>query len=155
MGKKRPRKASLRGWWHALPFLLSAFAVFFLFTWLEAQRLKNEYRANALVSEIWEVRARIQKLQEQSHYLNRMERMDRQAPSLELIEANPDQIVLVRAGEERVHTPKTNVKDARARTARPTRTVIFDFDLPPAPTRTDPLEAIAQAVGSTAEQSGD
>ena len=154
MAKKRTRRVSLRGWWHALPFLVSAFAVFFGFAWLEAERLKNEYRASGITEEIWEVRASIRKLREQRHYLNRMERMERHAPSLELIEANPDQIILIEATAELVSTGDSLRADTHVAERRATRSVVFNFEVSPETSVPNTRDTVAEVTQLNTSQAG-
>lgn len=127
MGKRRYRKASLRGWWRSLPFLLSAFGLLFTCAMLEARLLNNEYRSNALTTEIWEVRAEMKKLRDRRHYLNRMERMDSQAPALSLVPADPEQIVPIEIEAEDDRTARRVKRPART----PSRSVVMRLVAPP------------------------
>lgn len=96
----------------------------FLFAWLETERLNNEYRAQDLAEEIIEVNASIAKLQEQRYHLKRMERMEQEAPSLFLREANPGQIVIIR-GEAREPALPLRSQTAAREEKVTTRSVVF------------------------------
>lgn len=124
MSRRRPTRVTLRGWWHSLPFLASGFGLMFLFAWLETERLNNEYRAQELAEEIIKVNASIAKLQEQRYHLKRMERMEQEAPSLFLREANPGQIILIQ-GEERDAPLPSRSQTALREEAVSTRSVVF------------------------------
>lgn len=126
MPKRRPKGGGLRGWWRSIPFLLAGFGLMFLFTWLERQRLNNEYRAQELTEEISEVKARMRKLHEQRHHLNRMERMEHEAPLLDLVEADPGQIILIRAKNEgQILAPSPSREAERVRTALTRSATLF------------------------------
>lgn len=124
MPRRRPTRVTLRGWWRSLPFLASGFGLMFLFAWLETERLNNEYRAQDLAEEIIEVNASIAKLQEQRYHLKRMERMEQEAPSLFLREANPGQIVIIQGEEFDAPLPSRSQTAAREEKVA-TRSVVF------------------------------
>ena len=125
MSRRRPTRTTLRGWTRGLPPLAACFGVMFLFAWLEGQRLDNEYRAQDLTEEILEVKAKIEKLREQGYHLNRLKRMEKEAPDLFLREADPGQIVIIR-GELRVETPaSTNSHYAERRPGPSRRSVVL------------------------------
>ena len=127
MSRRRPKGAGLRGWWRSIPFLMAGFGLMFVFTWLETQRLDNEYVAQELTEEISEVKARIRKLYEQRHHLNRLERMEHEAPSLDLIEPNPGQIILIRVKNEgRILAPSRSREADRVGT-KATRSVVLSL----------------------------
>lgn len=90
--RRRRRRATLRGWWRALPFVGLTGGLLFCFTWLETERLHNEYRAIELTREIRRVKDHIDELDSQRHRLSRFERMQQAAPELKLIEPTPGQI---------------------------------------------------------------
>lgn len=143
MPKRRPKGAGLRGWWRSLPFLMAGFGLMFLFTWLETQRLNNEYRAQDLTQEISEVKARMQKLREQIHHLNsfaEMERMERKAPSLDLIEPNPGQIVPIRVKRRGQILSRVSSRGEELTGRAPTRSAVISL----APSNGDPNVTILQ-----------
>jgi len=110
---------------------MAGFGLMFLFTWLETQRLNNEYRAQGLTEEISEVKGRIQKLREQSHHLNsfaEMERMEHEAPSLNLVEPNPGQIVLIRVKREDRMLVRTLTRVGDLDRRPPTRSTVISLD---------------------------
>lgn len=124
MPKRRPTRATLRGWWHSLPFLASAFGLMFLFSWLETERLANEYRAQDLLVAIKEVKKSSAKLREQRHQLKSMEQLEQKAPSLALIVAEPGQVIIIR-GEAREAAWPSRSRTAASDEAAPTRSVVF------------------------------
>ena len=92
---ERKRKASLRGWWKLLPFiLLPSLAVFFE-AWVHTQILKDHYEASALLKELHSVRDASDLLRDRHHHLERMERIHYQAIDLGLIEPSPGQIEVI------------------------------------------------------------
>lgn len=129
MPRRRRTRTTLRGWMRGLPPLGMCFGVMFLFTWLEVERLNNEYRAQELAGEIIGVKAGIAKLQEQSAHLERMERMAQEAPSLSLTEPDPHQIVIIRGGPRR-ETPTPANSQFAGRTLLPARSVVFHLGPP-------------------------
>lgn len=121
---RRRRRASLRGWWRVLPFVIAGGGAFATFTWLHSQILRNEYRAIDLANEIDRVNNRIAELRGERYQLGRMKRMNEKAADAALIEPKPGQIETVRAKSEdlKVNQPKTA---ANALAARPTRSVVI------------------------------
>jgi len=93
---RRRRRASLRGWWRALPFTLGAGALFLIFSWLHTQLLSNEYRSIELTAEIQRVKDRIAGLRGERFELGSLERMQEYAPRHFLIEPKPGQVQIVR-----------------------------------------------------------
>ena len=76
------------------------------------------------------VKAKIEKLREQGHHLNRMERMEQQAPDLFLMEADPGQIIFLKGdGRQETRTP-SNSQFAERTLAPPTRSVVFRLGAP-------------------------
>ncbi len=67
----------------------------FCFTWLETERLHNEYRAIELTREIRRVKDDIDRLRGERHRLSRLDRMHQAAPRLQLVEPKPGQIEIV------------------------------------------------------------
>ncbi len=130
MPRRRPARTTLRGWMRGLPPLGVCFGLMFLFAWLETQRLGNEYRTQELIEEIKEVKAANEKLREKRYRLNRMERMEQEAPSLFLTEADPGQIVIIRGGGQRETPTPVNSQFAQRRLAPPTRSVVFRLEPP-------------------------
>ena len=99
---RRRRRVPLRGWWRALPFVGLAGMTFFVFTWLHAQRLQNEYRAIELAAEIDRVKDRIGELRGERFRLGRMELITEKAKSrdISLVEPRPGQVKIVRAAPD-------------------------------------------------------
>lgn len=139
MPRRRPTRTTLRGWTRGLPLLAACFGLMFLFAWLEGQRLDNEYRAHALTEEILEVNSTIQKLRGRRHHLNRMDRMEQEAPDLFLIEANPGQIVIIRGGLRRETLAPTDSRLSERGVLPPTRSVVFRLSAQEAGTAVTPL----------------
>ncbi len=130
MPRRRPTRTTLRGWTRGLPPMAACFGVMFLFAWLEAQRLDNEYRAQAVTEEILRVKSTIKKLREQRLHLNRMKRMEQEAPDLFLTEADPGQIVIIRGEVRRDTASATKSRIAERTLAPPTRSVVFRLGTP-------------------------
>lgn len=148
---RRRRRVSLRGWWRALPFVITAGATFFVFTWLHAQRLHNEYRAIELSSEIDRVKDRIETLRGERFRLGRMERISEAAPQHALIEPKPGQVTVL---QPTANDFKTFAVAAQPMTKepRPTRSVVLILDAPTAPAAETPATALAQTPApATAE----
>lgn len=95
---RRAGRASLKGWWKCLPLLLPPFAVLVFETWLHTQILANQYEAIELKQQIGEIDGRMADLAEERQSLVRMERMHSKAPDLDLVEPDPSQIEVIRAG---------------------------------------------------------
>jgi hypothetical protein len=112
-----------------LPFVLMAGATMFVFTWLNTQRLRNEYRANRLVSEIERINDRIGDLRGAGYDLGSLERMEEAAPQHALVDPRPGQIQTLRVtpGEltalyrDSIETPAAS---------RMTRSVVIRLDGP-------------------------
>ncbi len=120
---RRRRPASLRGWWRALPFIALGGLTYFSFTWLHAQRLRNEYRAIDLKADIHHTKERIAELQGKGYMLGSMERMEDLAPQHALVEARPGQIEVIQPTEEELNALAAAARPV-ATPARPTRAVI-------------------------------
>ncbi len=99
---RRRRRASLRGWWRALPFTACAGALFFVFAWLHTQVLRNEYRSIEITAEIQRVKDRIAGLRGERYQLGSLERMQESAPQQKLIEPKPGQVEIIRPTLEEV-----------------------------------------------------
>ena len=89
------RKASLRGWWKLLPFILLPASVIFFEAWAHTQILKDHYEASALLKELHSVRDASDILRDRRHHLERMERIHNQAIDLGLLEPSPGQIEVI------------------------------------------------------------
>lgn len=141
---RRRRRVSLRGWWRVLPFVVLTAATFFVFTWLHAQRLHNEYRAIELAAEIDRVKDRIAGLRGERYRLGRMERISEAAPQHALVEPKPGQVKVVQANAEDLKRT-TVAKESPPKPAKPTRSVVLILDAPEsAPVPAVPDTALAQ-----------
>jgi hypothetical protein len=96
---KRKRRATLRGWWKVLPFMVCPTILLMTFARWEAGRLQNQYRRGEQLEAIRELRKEIGYLRDQDRELNRISVMDRKAPGWGLGEPDPDQVVVV-SGDE-------------------------------------------------------
>ncbi len=145
---RRRRRASLRGWWRALPFTVGAGALFFVFAWLHTQLLRNEYRSIELTAEIQRVKGRIAELRGERFALGSMESMKRKhelAFKDALLEPRPGQVQIVRPTIEDLSTMAAAVHST-AKPERTTRSVVVILrkaDDPPAEIVT-PDTAMAQ-----------
>ena len=92
---KRTRRASLRGWWKMLPFLIGPAALLMTFAHWETQRLRNQYDKIDRMRRIEVLTKSIERLRDAERDRTRLELLDEQAPKLELREPNPNQIVIV------------------------------------------------------------
>ena len=92
---ERKRKASLRGWWKLLPFILLPSSAIFFEAWANTQILKDHYEASALLTELQSIRDASDVLRDRHHHLERMERIYDQAVDLGLIEPSPGQIEVI------------------------------------------------------------
>lgn len=150
MAKKRRRKrrATLKGWWRGLPLILLGFGLYFSFTWLETQRLRNEYRANELTREIRRVKVDIEKLHVQRQHLNRMDRLDEKAPELNLKVARPDQKVVIQVTPEDLAAVRNTNPQSTVASRAPARSVIFTLGPPHESSRapTSLLHTLAQRI---------
>ena len=89
-------RPKLRGWFWGLPFILIPFCVLFGETWLQMQRLNNDYAAAAINRELQDLRNRIDRLVAEEARLEAMERINAKAPDLGLVEPVAEQIQIVR-----------------------------------------------------------
>jgi hypothetical protein len=128
---RRRRRASLRGWWRALPFIALGGVTFFVFAWLHTQRLRNEYHAIELTAEIRHTKDRIAELRGKGYQLGSMERMEDVAPQHALVEARPGQIQVIRPTEADLIAFEA-ASQPPAAPARPTRSVIVLLEAPAA-----------------------
>jgi hypothetical protein len=119
---RRRRRASLRGWWRVLPFVVAAGGAFATFTWLHSQILRNEYRSIELTTEIERVNDRLAELRGERYQLGRMKRMNEQASERALVEPKPGQIEIVRAKPEDLKAFEKSAPNALA--AQRTRSVV-------------------------------
>lgn len=92
---KRNRRASLRGWWKVLPFLIGPAALLMTFAHWETQRLRNQYDRIEGLNRIQELTKEINQLRDAERDKTRLELLDEQAPKLELREPDPNQVVIV------------------------------------------------------------
>lgn len=141
---RRRRRVPLRGWWRALPFVIMAGGTFFVFTWLHAQRLHNEYRAIEIAAEIDRVKDRIAGLRGERYRLGRMERISEAAPQHALVEPRPGQVKVVQADADELRRIAA-AREPAPKPARPTRSVVLILDAPSlAPIPSVPDTALAQ-----------
>ncbi|PCJ60075.1 MAG: hypothetical protein COA73_08580 [Candidatus Hydrogenedentota bacterium] len=126
--KRKIRRATLRGWWKPLPFLLLPFCTLFLFAALEGRRLQTEYDIIKLITQIRAINIDIAHLKDERRELNRIELMDEQAPSLDLIEPNPEQRKII---SEAVVRKAMKIVESHTESAisapAPQRTVLYDL----------------------------
>jgi hypothetical protein len=92
---KRNRRASLRGWWHVLPFLLGPIALLLTFAHWETERLHNQYERIDRMRTIDTLSKEIKQLRDSDRSLTRIELMDEKAPTWQLREPDPNQIIIV------------------------------------------------------------
>lgn len=123
---KRKRRATLRGWWKTLPFLICPVLLFMTFANLEASRLRNQYHRIELVDKEQALRKDISQLQDLDREMNRIEIMDEKAPNWELRDPDPDQIVIVPSDSisksiDEIHAYQSGIQQERL----PTRTVLL------------------------------
>lgn len=97
---RRIRKASLRGWWKMLPFILIPASVVFVEAWLQTQILRNNYESSHTLRELRESASIVDSLRDRRHELGRMERIHSGAIDLGLIEPGPGQIEVIRVEDE-------------------------------------------------------
>lgn len=151
---RRRRRVSLRGWWRVLPFVILSSGTFFVFTWMHAQRLHNEYRAIELTAEIDRVKDRIAGLRGERYRLGRMERISEAAPQHALVEPRPGQVKVVQASVEDLRRMAA-VKEPASKPAKPTRSVVLILDAPAsAPLPAVPDTALAQ-TSSAGDETGE
>lgn len=93
---RRDQRATLRGWWKWLPFLIVPFSLVMFEARLHARILANQYEANSLTTKLDEIEGKIDGLQDDQHGLTRLDRIASQAPELELVEPRPGQVVMVK-----------------------------------------------------------
>lgn len=123
---KRSRRTTLRGWWKTLPYLLFPITVFMTFAYWEAGRLQNEYNRINRVQTIQELKKEIAQLRDHDRTLNRIEAMDEKAPNWQLVEPDPDQIVVVPASIIRETLDSLDTVEASAvQEELPTRAVLL------------------------------
>lgn len=89
------RRATLRGWWKFLPFIVLPASTIFVEAWLNTQILKNQYTGNGLLAELREVRIEANLLRDRKHHLERMERIHAEASDLGLIQPSPGQFEVI------------------------------------------------------------
>jgi hypothetical protein len=82
----------MRGWWKPIPYIVLPIGLLLVFFRLETHRLHYEYRAVQLIGEIRAIEEEISLLRDVNRDKNRIERMEKAAPMLQLGEPNPDQI---------------------------------------------------------------
>jgi hypothetical protein len=94
MGKRsrKNKRNTLRGWWKPIPYIALPIGLLLVFFRLETHRLHNEYRAVHLIGEIQSIEKEIALLKDMNREKNRIERMEQEAPRLQLGEPNPEQI---------------------------------------------------------------
>lgn len=100
----------------------------FSFTWLETERLHNEYRAIDLTREIRHVKEAIGQLRSERHRLSRLDRMEKEAPELHLVEAKPGQIKIVSVDREKLHALLTSHPASPESEGVHTRSAYLDLD---------------------------
>jgi hypothetical protein len=153
---RRRQRASLRGWWRALPFVAMIGVTLFVFTWLHTQRLQNEYRANELSREIRLVDERIGDLRGERYDLGRLQRMDAEAPEHALVEARPGQIRIVKVTREELAALEGERVPVPERTRVTRSAVIHLRDVTPVRAPVAPDTTVAQktsgAAGGTTNQ---
>ena len=93
---RRDQRATLRGWWKWLPFLVVPFSLVMFEARLHARILANQYEANALRTKLGEIEGKIDVLQDDQHGLTRLDHIASQAPELELVEPRPGHVVVVK-----------------------------------------------------------
>ena len=97
--RRSKRRASLRGWIKWLPFLVLPFSVLLCEAWLNIETFENDYEAASLNSAMHSLRQDIEELREQELNLRAMDRIQEKAPDLGLVNAEPNQIRLIRYAE--------------------------------------------------------
>jgi hypothetical protein len=85
----------VRNWFRWLPVLLVPFSVLFVETWLHTRILRDDYESYTLQIELRRLQESLKELRGQEASLNRLDRLDEQAPDLGLVEPEPDQIVIL------------------------------------------------------------
>ena len=90
-----PRRASLRGCWKCVPLLALPFGILFSEAWLQTNILRNHYKIQELTVEQRALEAEIKELSDGRDRLSRMERIDAQAPRLNLVKPLPGQKIVI------------------------------------------------------------
>ena len=124
----RKRRATLRGWWKVLPFLLCPSMMLMTFAHWEAGRLQNQYLRIELLGQEQELRKEIGNLLDHNREKNRIGDMVKKAPGWGLREPDPDQIVVVspeevEAGLEWIAKHRESILVAKL----PTRAVMLNL----------------------------
>lgn len=137
---KRNRRASMRGWWKVLPFVLGPASLLMTFAHWETQRLRNQYDRIDRLRTIQELTKEIEQLRSSERARASLEVLSEKAPKLEMRERDPEQVVIV---------PPIAVEEALASLAQyspPGQT-------PPDPTR-DVVVRIEYSVAESYAESG-
>ena len=90
---KRNRRASLRGWWKVLPFILGPMALLMTFAQLESSAKRNQLEGNALVEARRDLLTEIENLEVEYRDLVNIKSVSVKALNMQLVERNPDQLV--------------------------------------------------------------
>lgn len=126
---KRIRRATLRGWWRNLPFLLLPMGVFMSFAYLETARLQNQYKQSDVTRYIQQLTKEIENLRANNRELTRIEVMDQQSASWQLREPDPNQMIPLSPIAVETAYAKVNAFSNQYYVAElPTRTVMLHVD---------------------------
>ena len=95
MGKRRTPRATLKGWWKYLPFVLVPFGVVFSEAWLRTEILEGNFRLGEMTEKKREVQEEIRALRVEESELRRLSRIDSAAPDLGLVAPAPGQVIVI------------------------------------------------------------
>lgn len=91
----RRKKMGMADWTKWLPVVMLPFGVLLFETWLNAEKLKKDYRMEELGSRIAELDSTLGSLKLDVARLETMDRIESEAPDMGLIEPQPSQIRVV------------------------------------------------------------
>jgi len=91
----RRKKMSVADWTKWLPVVMLPFGALLFETWLNAEKLKKDYRMEELNSRIAELEGTLGSLKLDVARLETMDRIESEAPNMGLIEPQPSQIRVV------------------------------------------------------------
>ena len=151
--QKRIRRATLRGWWKNVPFIVLPLGLFMSFAYLETARLQNQYEQSEVISYINLLTRELDHLRANNRELTNMERMDDKSGLHQLRAPDPNQVIpLSSVAVESAYAKVKTYGLHQTTPVLPTRTVMLhvSYEQGDAPDPSEPFAGSRIAQGEEA-----